>query len=240
VGRHATFLLDAKDRLWDICSPRKRTEFQVALTKKRSILKNNQLSVAWITIAILISAGLAYAPRATAQQEKVLHTFTDRSGGLQPWGGVVFDTAGNIYGVTLAGGQYGDGTVFKLTIGENGAPVESVLHSFKRGGGDGFDAYAGPIFDSSGNLYGTTYNGGDRPCTTYSGSHGCGTVYELIPQPDGTWAEQVLHHFTGGDGDGANPYAGLVLDGAGNLYGTTYNGGAGKSVEKPVAGQCSS
>jgi uncharacterized repeat protein (TIGR03803 family) len=199
-------------------------------------VKNNERSIAWITIAILTSATLAYAPHATAQQERVLHTFTDRIGGLEPWGGLVFDKAGNIYGVTLEGGQFGDGTVFKLTIEANNVPVESVLHSFQLGGQDGLDPYEGPIFDASGNLYGTTYNGGNRPCTTYSGTHGCGTVYELIPQPDGTWTEQILHHFTGGDGDGANPYAGLVFDAAGNLYGTTYHGGNRKECGKAGCG----
>jgi uncharacterized repeat protein (TIGR03803 family) len=195
-------------------------------------VKNNELSIAWITIAILTLATLAYAPRAMAQQERVLHTFTDPIGGLEPWGGLVFDKAGNIYGVTLAGGQFGDGTVFKLTIEGNDAPVESVLHSFNVGGQDGLNPYGGLVFDASGNLYGTTYNGGNRPCTDYSGTHGCGIVYELIPQPDGTWTEQILHYFTGGGGDGANPYAGLVFDAAGNLYGTTYQGGSRKECGK--------
>ena len=199
-------------------------------------MKNIQLPIGWIAIAILTSATLASAPRAMAQQERVVYTFTDRIGGLGPQGGLVFDKAGNIYGVTSEGGQFRDGTVFKLTINANGGPVESVLHSFKPGGQDGLSPNGGLILDASGNLYGTTYSGGNRPCTHYSGTHGCGTVYELIPQPDGTWAEQVLHDFTGGGGDGTNPYAGLVFDAAGNLYGTTYYGGDTKECGKAGCG----
>jgi uncharacterized repeat protein (TIGR03803 family) len=103
-------------------------------------VKNNELSIAWITIAILTSATLAYAPRAMAQQEKqekVVYAFTNLMGGLDPEGGLVFDKAGNIYGVTSEGGQFGDGTVFKLTIKANGRAVESVLHSFQRDRQDG-------------------------------------------------------------------------------------------------------
>jgi uncharacterized repeat protein (TIGR03803 family) len=199
----------------------------------RSIVRNNELSTAWIAIAILTSAPLAVAPRAMAQQERVIYTFTNNIDGLAPQGGLVFDKAGNIYGVTSEGGQFRNGTVFKLTIIEtNGGAVESVLHSFKLDGQDGLDPNGGLIFDASGNLYGTTYSGGNRPCTTYSGTHDCGTVYELIPQPDGTWTEQILHDFTGGGGDGANPEAGLVFDAAGNLYGTTYYGGSSKECGK--------
>ncbi len=199
-------------------------------------MRNNELSMAGIAIAILTSAALAVPPRAMAQQEKVLYTFTDRISGLDPWGGLAFDKAGNIYGVTLGGGQFSDGTVFKLTIKGNDGPSESVLHSFKRGGQDGLVPYSGPVLDPSGNLFGTTYSGGNRPCTAYSGTHGCGTVYELIPQPDGTWAEKIIHHFAGGDGDGLNPYAALVLDAAGNLYGTTYGGGSRKECGKAGCG----
>lgn len=199
-------------------------------------MKNNELPIGWITIAILTSATLAYAPLAMAQQERVVYTFTDRIGGLEPQGGLVFDQAGNIYGVTFEGGQYGDGTVFKLSTEASGGPVESVLHSFKRGGQDGLGPNGGLIFDASGNLYGTTYSGGTRSCTHFSGPHGCGTVYELIPQPDGTWAEQILHDFTGGGGDGTNPTAGLVFDAAGNLYGTTYYGGSSKVCGKAGCG----
>jgi uncharacterized repeat protein (TIGR03803 family) len=199
-------------------------------------LRNNELSVAWITIAILTSTTIAVAPRARAQQERVIHTFTDPSGGLAPQGGLVFDKAGNIYGVTSEAGQFGDGTVFRLTTQANGSSVESVLHSFKRDGQDGLRPNGGLILDASGNLYGTTYSGGSQLCLHSSGIHGCGTVYELIPRPNGTWTEQILHDFAPGDGDGTNPNAGLIFDAAGNLYGTTRYGGSSKQCQKAGCG----
>jgi uncharacterized repeat protein (TIGR03803 family) len=126
--------------------------------------------------------------------------------------------------------------VFKIAIETNGGAVESVLHSFKPGGKDGSSPNGSLILDAAGNLYGTTYTGGGRPCTYYLGTRGCGTVYELIPQLDGTWTEQILHEFTGGAGDGSNPKAGLIFDAAGNLYGTTYYGGSRKECGKEGCG----
>jgi uncharacterized repeat protein (TIGR03803 family) len=90
-----------------------------------------------------------------------------------------------------------------------------VLHYFV-GGADGTKPYAGLIFDGAGNLYGTTTNGG-----TYN----AGTVFELTPAAGGTWTESVLYNF-GSGADGGSPYAGLVFDRAGNLYGATYYGGS--------------
>jgi uncharacterized repeat protein (TIGR03803 family) len=199
-------------------------------------MKNHELSIRWIAIAILASATFAQGPSALAGQVKVVYAFTDRINGLQPQGGLVFDKAGNLYGVTSEGGQYGDGTVFKIVTRANGSPVESVLHSFKPGGEDGLGPNGQLIIDASGNLYGTTSGGGSRPCVGYYGTRGCGTVFELSPQPDGTWVEQILHSFTAGGSDGAKPYAGLVLDAAGNLYGTTYYGGSRKECGKTGCG----
>jgi uncharacterized repeat protein (TIGR03803 family) len=98
------------------------------------------------------------------------------------------------------------------------ATTEMVLYAFT-GGNDGAIPYAGLIADSAGNLYGTTRNGG-----AYAG----GTVFKLAPPAAGTttWTETVLHSFAGSPSDGAYPYAGLIADSAGNLYGTTTVGGA--------------
>ena len=109
------------------------------------------------------------------------------------------------------------GAVFKVDATGN----ESVLYNFTGGWGgtDGQEPEAGLVQDAQGNLYGTTYYGGDRTCNA---SWGCGTVFKV----DTTGRETVIHSFTGGEGDGALPAAGLVQDAQGNLYGTTYYGGA--------------
>jgi uncharacterized repeat protein (TIGR03803 family) len=102
--------------------------------------------------------------------------------------------------------------VFKLDQNGN----ETVLHTFS--GADGAHPYAGLITDAAGNFYGTTDSGGDLNCNA---PYGCGTVFKLGKNGD----ETVLHNF-GGAGDGGNPTASVIGDAAGNLYGTTYLGGA--------------
>jgi uncharacterized repeat protein (TIGR03803 family) len=156
-------------------------------------------------------------------KEKVVHTFKyNRKDGVYPQSSLVFDAAGNLYGTTYAGGSanscqnLGCGIVFKLTPGAGGTWTETVLHNFSWNDEDGFNPMAGLIFDGAGNLYGTTSAGG---------SYGEGTVFELTPQAGGTWTETVLHSFAGGSSDGASPYAGVIMDATGNLYGTTYAGG---------------
>jgi len=138
----------------------------------------------------------------------VLYSFTGGSDGKWPYASVIRDRAGNLYGTTHSGGDYGNGTVFKLDASGN----ETVLHSFA-GGSDGSVPLAGLIMDKAGNLFGTTYVGG-----TYNS----GTAFKLDPSGN----ETVLYAFTG-DSDGGGPYAGsLIMDAAGNLYGTTSSGGA--------------
>ncbi len=145
--------------------------------------------------------------------EKVLHSF-HRNGtdGYGPYAGLIFDAVGNLYGTTKYGGSYRHGgTVFKLTPKAGGGWAENMLYSF--GTKNGAHPEAGLVFDAAGNLYGTTIGGG--------ASHKKGTVFELTPQAGGGWTEKVLHSFNGTDG--ATPYAGLIFDAAGNLYGTTEN-----------------
>ena len=151
--------------------------------------------------------------------ESVLHTFTGGTDGGFPWASLIFDQMGNLYGTTY-GGADDLGTVFKLTPNADGSWTESVLHNFT-GGADGANPYASLIFDQAGNLYGTTSEGGDGSSCPYQ--H-CGVVFELMPNGNGTWTESVLHRFKGGE-DGGFPYAGLIFDQAGNLYGTTEVGG---------------
>jgi uncharacterized repeat protein (TIGR03803 family) len=158
--------------------------------------------------------------------EKVLHGFplAGRDGNL-PQAGLILDAAGNLYGTTAQGGgtcptysPSGCGTVFELSPGADGEWTEKVIHEFGIGG-DGLFPSGGVILDDSGNVYGTAPMGG-KGC---AGS-GCGILYELRPNADGTWTEVVLHYFGFGT-DGAGPQAGLIFDAAGNLYGTTAGGG---------------
>jgi uncharacterized repeat protein (TIGR03803 family) len=149
----------------------------------------------------------------------VLHTFYGPDG-ESPYGRLVFDQKGNLYGTTVSGGANGQGVVFKLTA----KGKETVLYSFcaQDNCTDGALPYAGLVFDQKGNLYGTTYSGGAHDNCGVSNT-GCGVVFKLTP--DGK--EAVLHSFCAQDhcADGASPWAGLVLDQKGNLYGTTWLGG---------------
>jgi len=152
--------------------------------------------------------------------ETRLFEFNGASGGATPYGGIpIFDQAGNMYGTTFAGGggncTAGCGLVYELSPG-NGGWTETVLYSFTGAPGDGASPWAGVIFDQTGNLYGTTQ---------YGGAYGYGTIYELSPA-NGGWTEKILYNFQGQQ-DGGNPYAGLVFDHAGNLYGATTVGGVG-------------
>ncbi len=146
-----------------------------------------------------------------------IHVFTGGAGGFDLVAGVVLDAAGNIYGTAYQGGTgtckdlTGCGVVFKLDSSGN----ETVLHTFT-GGPDGGSPLGGVVLDSAGNLYGTTQYGGSA-----YGSAGHGVVFKLDPSGH----ETVIHTFTGKP-DGGTPGAGVILDQSGNIYGTTYAGGA--------------
>jgi uncharacterized repeat protein (TIGR03803 family) len=211
--------------------------------------------------------------------ETILYNFCSTGGtactdGAGPLGGLIFDKEGALYGTTIGGGAFNLGTVFKLS--PSGA--ETVLHSFA-GGADGMTPESTLAMDAAGNLYGTTFQGGDD---NFCQGYGCGTVFKVSPagtetvvyafctpdssqctdgfEPVGsvildkkgnlygttytggkddfgtvfrissTGAEKILHAFTNGGTDGAWPYAGLAMDGAGNLYGTTIEGGTSGNI----------
>jgi len=157
-------------------------------------------------------------------KEKVLWDF---GGHLKPSGAqgrLLRDASGNLYGVTVMGGvkgkgtqceYYGCGVVYKLDTAGN----LHVLHAVT-GGADGGTTYGALLQDAAGNLYGAAITGGDLSCPQFP-TLGCGTVFKLAPDNKFT----VLHTFTGGK-DGANSYGGLVMDGAGNLYGSAIHGGS--------------
>ena len=156
-----------------------------------------------------------------------LYNFAGGNDGANPYAGVVFGPNGSLYGTTPYGGGGDDcgfgsgcGTVFNLKPSATACKTalcywtETVLYGFTGGSDGGLPAFGNLIFDSAGNLYGTTLRGG---------IYDAGTVFELMPSGSG-WTETTLYSFTGGS-DGGYPWAGLTLDNAGNLYGTTELGG---------------
>jgi len=156
--------------------------------------------------------------------ETVIHTFGAPGDGTQPMHSVILDTNGNLYGTTLSGGANNNGVVFQLVpSGSNW--TENILASFSLSGSAGGVPYAGLIIDQSGNLYGATSANasGERPPFGYGGG---GAVFELIPSGSG-WTLKILYNFPDpGGGYHCGPYGNLVMDAAGNLYGTTYSDGA--------------
>jgi len=142
--------------------------------------------------------------------ETILYSFQDNgSDGETPFAGLAMDTQGNLYGTTANGGVYFKGTVFEVTS----SGVETILHNFQENGTDGYyPSYAPLVVDAAGNLYGTTDSGG---------THGLGIAFELTP----SGVETILHNWGSSTSDGQFPYGGMILDAAGNLYGTTDTGG---------------
>jgi uncharacterized repeat protein (TIGR03803 family) len=138
--------------------------------------------------------------------------------GLQPSGGLIMDAAGDLFGTTYGGGANSDGTIFEIAKSGTGyASTPIALASFN--GTNGAHPTAGLIMDAAGDLFGTTYYGG-----VYGGANGDGTVFELINNGGGSYTLTRLVSFNGTDGSG--PEAALIIDAAGNLFGTTEGGGA--------------
>lgn len=151
----------------------------------------------------------------TGWTESVLYSFSDIDG-KQPRS-LVLASAGNLYGVTTNGGQDGNGTIFLLNFGPDGW-TQQVVYNFT-GSSDGIHPWGGLVLDSAGNLYGTTSGTFFARCLEPA----CGTVFEL-ERVGGNWSLRTLHTFKGPDG--ATPLSELTLDPTGNLFGTTFYGGA--------------
>jgi uncharacterized repeat protein (TIGR03803 family) len=185
-----------------------------------------------LTLIVATALAAAAMPAMAAARSKsgptfkyeVLYEFcalTDCADGDTPFAGPIRDAAGNLYGTTIFGGNgiyctvnyvTGCGVVFKLDTAGN----ETVLYTFQ-GTTDGASPYSGVIRDKAGNIYGTTTGGGNG-----NGPDGCGVVFKV----DTNGVETVLHTFTGQSTDGCHPYAGLIQDKSGNLYGSTVYGGS--------------
>jgi len=187
---------------------------------------SHQKTAAAAVCFCVLSALVLVTPLHAANTYKVLYTFGTLPDGSVPSAGpgLVLDSLGNLYGTTIEGGSgpgcgtnSGCGTVFKLTHNPDGSWTESILFTFL--GDSATGAFPGGLtFDAAGNLYGTTGTGG--PCDDL----GCGTVFKLTPNPDGTWTHTVLFDFPGLT-DGTFPTYGLTFDSAGNIYGSTSEGG---------------
>ena len=196
----------------------------------QTVCRNSRFA---ILSCLLLALAVPVVP-ASAQTYNILYKFSGGSAGWFPEAGLVRDAAGNLYGTTALGGlagigcgSNGCGTAFKLTRTATGW-VYSVIYSF-HGGIDGTRPMSQLVMGADGSLYGTTAYGGAGNCVDQQGYTGCGTVFQLTPHLCGSplcsWNETPLYRFTGGQ-DGAHPWLGtLLLDHAGNLYGTTPAGG---------------
>jgi len=204
-------------------------------------MKQREILVSMIALVFF----LTWTQVGTAQ-ESILHSFTvyhsfpdsvdnyvTTPDGYGPTGTLIFDASGNLYGTAPSGGSGIGGAVFEIMPGAPGVWTAKALHSFARPGSgpQGSEPTSSLTFDSHGNLYGITEIGG---------THDQGTVFELSPGAAGNWAEQVLFSFNSSGTGGALPNSGVIIDTAGNLYGTTTtagaNGGGTVFELSPVAG----
>ena len=150
--------------------------------------------------------------------ESLIYLFAGGADAAQPSGSLIFDSSGNLYGVSQAGGANNRGTVYELSPSASGW-TEKILYSFA-GNSDGQSPTGSVTFDKTGNLYGTTLQGGDSA----NCFQGCGTVFILTLTSTGGWAEKPIISFDGGP-DGGAPGGNLLIDINSNVYGTTLEGG---------------
>ena len=186
---------------------------------------NRSSKLLWIFwIVVLLTIVILLFPRHAFGSEKVIYTFSNGNDGAGP-SDLLADTTGDLFGTALSGGPEGAGTVFELSppARQSGVWTETTLYSFSYNGFNGIGPKAGLLIDSAGNLYGTTWLGG---------ANGGGIAFELSPpaQPGGAWTFQVIYNFPGTPTGGYSPEAPLTMDGNGNLFGTTVEGGNGNCI----------
>ena len=163
-------------------------------------------------------------PKATGEwTEKILHNFKPGAEGYDPRGHLALDSKGRLYGATYFGGETatGLGTVFELIPGANDEWTAKVIYNSGLIAGDPGTFAGGVILDAKGNVYGTSLEGGQSQGQSCS----CGTVFELLSEPNGTWKEKTLYAFHLATTDGYAPQSALTFDKAGNIFGTTQKGG---------------
>jgi uncharacterized repeat protein (TIGR03803 family) len=190
-------------------------------------------TAALISLSILVILTVVPSGQSRAQTFQVIHNFSGGTDGAVPLAGLIADRAGNLYGTTNSGGtglfceEYGCGTAFRLKPA-GASWVFSPLYEFQGGVNDAANPEARMVFAPNGVLYGTTDGGGLQNCGT-----DCGTVFQLTPPPTFCrnalcpWDETVIYRFPGGQDSGDPSYGPLVVDQAGNLYGSSINGGLG-------------
>lgn len=168
-----------------------------------------------------VGSAFSLSPAAGGWTFTLLYAFAEFSNqdGYSPYAGMVFDAAGNLYGTTSGGGQFGFGTAFELSPGFE-TWTETILYNFA-GGNDGAQPEANLVFDRSGNLYGTTFAGGNTKGR-------CGTVFRLTPSRNGQWGESLFRFPLDGS-LGLEPTSPVTLDTQGRVYGTTTSGGKANS-----------
>ena len=192
---------------------------------------STRLAASYATLGLIIVFALTWlgvTMPAQAQTYQVIYNFTGGHDGAYPYTGLTIDAYGNIYGTAFSGGAGGYGTVFSLD-NQGSSWILSPLYSFA-GGSDGEGPLARLVVGPDGLLYGTTSAGGAGPCSDSNGNQGCGTIYTLRPPAKApasvivNWTSNALYRFSGTDG--AYPQGDLTFDQAGNIYGTTINGGS--------------
>jgi uncharacterized repeat protein (TIGR03803 family) len=198
----------------------KRTEvptksISAAIDSEETTMKTNRNQIQVLLVSVLM---LLLSSTARSQTFTVLHTFAGfPNDGKLPYGTLIEDADGNLYGTTVDAGKYGGGTVYEIDSNGN----ESVLYNFIKDKRGAFP-FAGLTLDSAGNLLGTAQFGGDGDCEL--GTNMCGVVFRLTKS--GT--ETVVHRFQKPGTGGATPLGGVVIDSEGNIYGTTQWGGTAK------------
>src|SRR5215472_9684923 len=169
------------------------------------------------TVLVVLALAATLVGKGSAGT-KIIYSFGGDTDGEYIDSDLVMDSAGNIYGTSVQGGDFGAGTVFELTHSGNGW-IHTVLYSFT-GGVDGGEPYKGVTLDAQGNLFGTAVTGG----TGLGCEGGCGVVYKLTKSGK-NWLQSVIYNFNGGN-DGSGPGSGVTFDRGGTLFGMTPTGGA--------------